>query len=145
LERRCFLEEPTISELIILSRQVQFEVSPITKMFGGQFRSMIRSQGSKETSVTLEPFHAIHLDIHNDSITNVSDALALLTVPEDVTYNNKSAKKQNFIEVLNPVLVLHAKRFQYDATHGTVKSRKQLAYSHNLEIDKGMLCCWADG
>lgn len=99
---------------------------------------MIRSQGSKETSVTLEPFHAIHLDIHNDDVTTVKEALALLTVPEDVTYNSKSAKKQNFIEVLNPVLVLHAKRFLYDSTQGTVKSRKELAYSLYLEIEKRM-------
>jgi ubiquitin carboxyl-terminal hydrolase 10 len=47
------------------------------------------------------------------------------------------ATKQVFIETLPPVLVLHMKRFLYDAVGGVQKSNKAISYKTILEIPTG--------
>ncbi|KAH8893482.1 cysteine proteinase [Thozetella sp. PMI_491] len=115
--------------------------SPITKIFGGQLRSELRVPGLKN-SVTLEPYQPLQLDIGAPHIRNIVDALKGLTRPETLVgdFNSphgKDAKatKQVFIESLPPVLILHLKRFQFDAEgHGTVKIWKKVGYPLELEI-----------
>ncbi len=115
--------------------------SPITKIFGGQLRSELRVPGLKN-SVTLEPYQPLQLDIGAPQIRNIVDALKGLTRPETLigdfnSPHGKDAKatKQVFIESLPPVLILHLKRFQFDAEgHGTVKIWKKVGYPLELEI-----------
>ncbi|KAK3942258.1 hypothetical protein QBC46DRAFT_78067 [Diplogelasinospora grovesii] len=115
--------------------------SPITKIFGGQLRSELRVPGLK-SSVTLEPYQPLQLDIGSPEVRNIVDALKGLTRPETLhgDFNSPRGKdvratKQVFIESLPPVLILHLKRFQFDAEgHGTVKIWKKIGYPLELEI-----------
>lgn len=116
--------------------------TPITKIFGGKLRSELRVPGLK-TSVTLEPYQPLQLDIGAPNVNNIVDALKGLTRPETLQgdFNsprgpNASATKQVFIETLPPVLILHLKRFQYDNTGGTQKIWKKVGYPLDLEIPK---------
>ncbi|KAI9743983.1 MAG: hypothetical protein M1818_002717 [Claussenomyces sp. TS43310] len=116
--------------------------SPITKIFGGTLRSELRVPGLK-TSVTLEPYQPLQLDIGSPQINNITDALKGLTRSETLHGDFKSprgpnvaATKQVLIETLPPVLILHLKRFQYDNTGGTQKIWKKIGYPLELEIPK---------
>ncbi|KAI1492552.1 hypothetical protein F5X96DRAFT_373059 [Biscogniauxia mediterranea] len=120
--------------------------SPITKIFGGQLRSELRVTSVKD-SITLEPFQPLQLDIGSPQVHNIVDALKGLTRPETLHGDFSSprgrdaiATKQVFIESLPPVLILHLKRFQFDAEGtGTVKIWKKVGYPLELEIPKEIL------
>lgn len=97
-----------------------------------------------KTSVTYEPYQPLQLDIGSPDIHNIVDALKGLTKPENIQgdFNsprgpNVTATKQLFIETLPPVLILHLKRFQYDAaTGGTQKIWKKIGYPLDLELPR---------
>jgi len=120
--------------------------SPITKIFGGQLRSELRVPGLK-TSVTLESYQSLQLDIGSAEIRNVIDALKWITRPETIHGDFKSPRgpganttKQVYIESLPPVLILHLKRFHYDAgTDTTIKIWKKVGYPLELEIPQEVL------
>lgn len=120
--------------------------SPITKIFGGQLRSELRVPGNKN-SVTLEPYQPLQLDIGSPEIRNIIDALKGLTRPEVLhgDFNSPHGKdvratKQVFIESVPPVLILHLKRFQFDAQgFGTVKIWKKIGYPLEFEFPREVL------
>lgn len=118
--------------------------SPITRIFGGKLRSVLRTPGSKD-SVTLEPCQPLQLDIQPAHVTTVEEALENLTVPETISGVISSAKhlvdatKQVYIETLPPVLVLHLKRFVYDDVGGVQKSSKVLGFGPTLEIAESVI------
>lgn len=120
--------------------------TPITKIFGGLLRSEFRVPGLKD-SITTEPYQPLQLDIGAPDIRNVVDALRGLTRPERLQgdFNSPRGKdvtatKQVFIESLPPVLILHLKRFQFDAEgNGTVKIWKKIGYPLELEIPREAL------
>lgn len=121
--------------------------SPITKIFGGQLRSELRVPGNKN-SVTLEPYQPLQLDIGAPDIRNIIDALKGLTRPEVLhgDFNSPRGKdvratKQVFIESVPPVLILHLKRFQFDAEGhgGTVKIWKKVGYPLEFEFPREVL------
>ncbi|KAG6053594.1 hypothetical protein E4U17_004565 [Claviceps sp. LM77 group G4] len=120
--------------------------TPITKIFGGLLRSELRVPGLKD-SITTEPYQPLQLDIGSSHIRNVMDALRGLTKPEHLhgDFNSPLRKdataiKQVFIESLPPVLILHLKRFQFDAEgHGTVKIWKKIGYPLELDIPREVL------
>ncbi|KAK4121306.1 cysteine proteinase [Parathielavia appendiculata] len=121
--------------------------SPITKIFGGQLRSELRVPGNKN-SVTLEPYQPLQLDIGSPEIRNIIDALKGLTRPEVLhgDFNSPHGKdvratKQVFIESVPPVLILHLKRFQFDAEgyRGTVKIWKKVGYPLEFEFPREVL------
>lgn len=117
--------------------------TPITRIFGGKIRSEFRVPGNK-TSVTLEPYQSLQLDIGSSDVHNIVDALKGLTKSENIQgdFNssrgpNVTATKQIFLESLPPVLILHLKRFQYDSvTQGTQKIWKKIGYPLDLEIPR---------
>ncbi|KAF1983760.1 cysteine proteinase [Aulographum hederae CBS 113979] len=116
--------------------------SPITKIFGGKLRSEFKVPGLK-SSVTLEPYQPLQLDIGAPHVSNIVDALKGLARSETIHGDFQSprgpgtpAVKQVFIETLPPVLILHLKRFQYDNTGGTQKIWKKVGYPLELEIPK---------
>ncbi|KAJ5562251.1 hypothetical protein N7461_001012 [Penicillium sp. DV-2018c] len=117
--------------------------SPVTRIFGGKLRSEFKVPGNK-TSVTLEPYQPLQLDIGSPDVNNILDALKGLTKPESIQgdFNssrgpNVTATKQIFIETLPPVLILHLKRFQYDAATGaTQKIWKKIGYPLDLELPR---------
>ncbi|KAK4179881.1 hypothetical protein QBC36DRAFT_56640 [Triangularia setosa] len=121
--------------------------SPINKIFGGKLRSELRVPGNK-TSVTLEPYEPLQLDIGAPEIRNIIDALKGLTRPETLHGDfssphgkNVKATKQIFIESVPPVLILHLKRFQFDAEGqgGTVKIWKKIGYPLEFEFPQEVL------
>ncbi|OAQ90356.1 ubiquitin C-terminal hydrolase [Purpureocillium lilacinum] len=120
--------------------------TPITKIFGGLLRSEFRVPGLKD-SITTEPYQPLQLDIGSPDVRNVVDALRGLTRPERLQgdFNSPRGKdviatKQVFIESLPPVLILHLKRFQFDAEgHGTIKIWKKVGYPLELEIPREAL------
>ncbi|KAL7814501.1 hypothetical protein V8C26DRAFT_403997 [Trichoderma gracile] len=120
--------------------------TPITKIFGGLLRSEFRVPGLKD-SITTERYQPLQLDIGSPDIHNVVDALRGLTRPERLQgdFNSPRGKdvvatKQVFIESLPPVLILHLKRFQFDAEgRGTVKIWKKIGYPLELEIPREAL------
>ena len=117
--------------------------SPITRIFGGKLRSELKVPGNK-TSVTMEPYQPLQLDIGSPDVHSIIDALKGLTKPERIQgdFNssrgpNVTATKQIFIETLPPVLILHLKRFQYDSVTGaTQKIWKKVGYPLDLEIPR---------
>ncbi|CAI6336908.1 unnamed protein product [Periconia digitata] len=118
------------------SGAIEFE-SPLTKMFGGKIRSEYRKPGEKP-SVTLEPYQPLQLDIGSPDINSIADALKGLTRLETLdsaTRGGRASTKQMFIETLPPVLILHLKRFHYDA-NGPQKIWKKIGYPLELEIPK---------
>lgn len=120
--------------------------SPVTKIFGGQLRSELRVPGLKN-SVTLEPYQPLQLDIGAPDVRNIVDALKGLTRSETLhgDFNSPHGKgvtatKQVLIDSLPPVLILHLKRFQFDAEgNGTVKIWKKVGYPLELEIPRDVL------
>ncbi|KAJ4267698.1 hypothetical protein NW762_003812 [Fusarium torreyae] len=120
--------------------------SPISRIFGGLLRSEFRVPGLKD-SITTEPYQPLQLDIGSPDVRNVIDALRGLTRPERLQgdFNSPRGKdvtatKQVFIESLPPVLILHLKRFQFDAEgNGTVKIWKKIGYPLELEIPREAL------
>lgn len=117
--------------------------SPVTRIFGGKLRSEFKVPGNK-TSVTLEPYQPLQLDIGSHDVHNILDALKGLTKPESIQgdFNssrgsNVTATKQIFIETLPPVLILHLKRFQYDnITGATQKIWKKVGYPLELDLPR---------
>jgi len=109
--------------------------SPLTRIFGGRFRSTIRAPNQRDT-VTTEDWRSLQLDIQHDSVHAVEDALARISLPQPVDpsgINEESQKK--LIEVLPPILVIHLKRFLYDpAVGGVVKIGKPIQFTPELEI-----------
>ncbi|EGS18335.1 ubiquitin carboxyl-terminal hydrolase-like protein [Thermochaetoides thermophila DSM 1495] len=121
--------------------------SPITKIFGGQLRSELRVPGNKN-SVTLEPYQPLQLDIGAPEVRTIIDALKGLTHPEAIygDFNSPRGKdvratKQVFIESVPPVLILHLKRFQFDAEGygGTVKIWKKVGYPLEFDFPREVL------
>ncbi|KAG9040244.1 hypothetical protein FRB95_000173 [Tulasnella sp. JGI-2019a] len=133
---------------ITATRTTKSSESVMTKIFGGKFRSELRMPGGGKTSATLEPYQPLQLDIQPDSVQSVVDALKHITVPETVTMRSPkgydvSATKQVFIETLPAILVLHFKRFIFEArdegVYNVIKSQKVIGYGTALEIPKDAL------
>ncbi|CAG8500246.1 hypothetical protein C2G38_2032110 [Gigaspora rosea] len=126
------------------TRTTDIEESPISRIFGGQLRSVLQCPGSMD-SITLEPFQSLQLDIQPDDVKTVGDALKNLTNPEyvDDFYSAKKdlvrATKRLYIETLPPILTLHLKRFVYDNVGGTQKLSKHIGYSTTLSIQQELM------
>ncbi|PHH74312.1 hypothetical protein CDD82_4980 [Ophiocordyceps australis] len=119
--------------------------TPVSKIFGGLLRSEFRVPGMRD-SITLEPYQPLQLDIQPPEVRNVVDALRVLTRPEHLQgdFNsprgkNVMATKQVYIDTLPPVLILHLKRFQFEAEGGIRKIWKKVGYPLDLEIPMDVL------
>ncbi|KAJ3415974.1 hypothetical protein HDV05_003571 [Chytridiales sp. JEL 0842] len=119
----------------VVTRRTEVKESAISKIFGGRMRSIVKAQGSKD-SVTLEPFQSLQLDISPDHVHTIDDALRNMTTPEVLDGFisphlgvKVDATKQNFLDHIPPVLILHLKRFVYNSIGGIQKVRKHVSYS----------------
>ncbi|KAK4702877.1 ubiquitin carboxyl-terminal hydrolase 10, partial [Phenoliferia sp. Uapishka_3] len=126
------------------TRTTETRESPITKIFGGQLRSVLRCSGQKD-SITLEPYQRLQLDIQPSNVRTVEDALTNLTLPEPLPdFVSRSgvrvdATKQVYLETFPPVLILHLKRFLYDNVGGVQKSGKVIGYGTELVIKEDII------
>jgi ubiquitin carboxyl-terminal hydrolase 10 len=110
--------------------------SPITNIFGGKLRTEVRRPGQTD-SVTITHFETLQLDIGAPNVNNIIEALKGLSRSEILETNAGRGAKQDFLDSLPPVLILHLKRFQYDEKTGaTSKIWKKVGYPLDLEIPK---------
>ncbi|KAK7019542.1 cysteine proteinase [Favolaschia claudopus] len=125
----------------VVTRTIKTAESPITRIFGGKFRSTLRAPGQKD-SVIVEDWRSLRLDIQRDGIHTIPDALAFISHPQNVQLTQPSrpgivvdASQQVLIEALPPILILHVKRFCYDTeVGGVVKVGKQVAFGPELDV-----------
>ncbi|KAF8884775.1 hypothetical protein BD779DRAFT_754219 [Infundibulicybe gibba] len=125
----------------VVTRTIKATESPITRIFGGKFRSTLRAPHQKD-SVIVEDWRSLRLDIQRDQIHTIQDALTYISHPQPVQMTNPAkpgiiieASQQILIESLPAILVLHIKRFCYDtAVGGVVKVGKQVRFGPELEI-----------
>ncbi|KAF8163725.1 hypothetical protein B0H34DRAFT_650904 [Crassisporium funariophilum] len=126
---------------MVVTRTIKATESPITRIFGGKFRSTLRAPGQKD-SVIVEDWRSLRLDIQRDQIHTIQDALSYISHPQPVQLTQPArpgvtieAQQQVLIEALPPILVLHIKRFCYDTNvGGVVKVGKQVRFGPELEI-----------
>jgi len=121
----------------VITREAEIKESPINRIFGGKIKSILKSPGNKQ-SATYEPFLSLQLDITPNNVHDIEDALENLTIEEtvpDYIVNGVKvvAKKQNLIDGLPNVLLLHLKCFTFD-NNTTQKVQKQIGFKPVLEI-----------
>lgn len=123
------------------TRSTKTADSPMTRIFGGKFRSTLRVPQQKD-SVVVEDWRSLRLDIQRDTIHTIKDALTHISTPQSVQVTSVTrpgatldATQQVHIDFLPPILILHLKRFLYDANKGGVaKVGKQVAFAPELEV-----------
>ncbi|PCH37812.1 cysteine proteinase [Wolfiporia cocos MD-104 SS10] len=129
-----------------VTRTIKSSESPITRIFGGKFRSTLRAPHQKD-SVTIEDWRSLRLDIQREQVHSINDALPPISQPQPVQISQPTrpgvvveANQQDLIEALPPILILHLKRFHYDTKVGdVVKIGKQIAYGPELEIGPDLM------
>ncbi|TFK46674.1 cysteine proteinase [Heliocybe sulcata] len=125
----------------VVTRTIKTTESPITRIFGGKFRSTLRAPQQRD-SVVVEDWRSIRLDIQRENIHTIKDALSYVSHPQPVQMSAPNrpgvtieASQQVLIDLLPPILVLHMKRFLYDpAAGGVVKVCKQISFGPEVEI-----------
>ncbi|RXW12971.1 hypothetical protein EST38_g12880 [Candolleomyces aberdarensis] len=106
----------------VVTRTIKATESPITRIFGGKFRSTLRAPRQKD-SVVVEDWRSLRLDIQRDQIRTIQDALS-----------------KCILNRFPPILVLHIKRFCYDMNvKGVVKVGKQVQFGPELEIGADLM------
>ncbi|KAK1218858.1 Coronin-like protein crn1 [Marasmius sp. AFHP31] len=136
----------------VVTRTIKNADSPISRVFGGKFRSTLRAPGQKD-SVMVEDWRALRLDIQSDSIHTIEDALSHISQPQSIQMSHPTlpgttidASQQILIESLPPILVVHLKRFCYDPSAGGVmKVSKQVTFTDELTIPTDVLAPGAKG
>lgn len=128
----------------MVTRQTSYRESPISQIFGGELLSIVQKQGSKE-SATVEPFFALPLDIQDESVVTVQQALERLGAREVLhdmycskTNTEVEASRKMTLSRLPPVLILHLKQFSF-TNKGSQKLNKPIEYSMELEIPRELL------
>ncbi|TDL27323.1 cysteine proteinase [Rickenella mellea] len=125
----------------VVTRNNKSVESPITKIFGGKFRSTLKVVGQRD-SVLVEDWRALQLDIQPEQVHNVEDALRHISFPQSVQVSSVTkggaivdATQHVLVESLPAILVLHLKRFLYDTSaKGVVKIGKHVAFRPELEF-----------
>ncbi|KAG1756886.1 uncharacterized protein EDB91DRAFT_1094988 [Suillus paluster] len=125
----------------VFTRTTKTADSPMTRIFGGKFRSTLRVPHQKD-SVVVEDWRSLRLDIQRDTIHTIKDALTHISSPQSVQVTSVTrpgatldASQQVHIDSLPPILILHLKRFLYDANKGGVaKVGKQVAFAPELDM-----------
>lgn len=137
-------------------RTVEVIPSPISNLFGGQFRSVLDIPNNKESqSITLDPFQTIQLDISDSNVNDLEAAFKKFSEFELLPFKSSNgtdveAKKQTFVDKLPEVLLIQLKRFafvstsvedknmaNYNSYSGRIeKIRKKIDYPHHLTIPK---------
>lgn len=137
--RRLPLRRPALTPALAI--QTESKESAVSRIFGGKLRSVLHTPGQKD-SITLEPYQPLQLDISSASVHTITDALHHLHEPETIpgVFSssrgvNVDATKQVFVETLPPILILHFKRFLYDAVEQkVVKKGKAVGYGTEMLV-----------
>lgn len=104
--------------------------SPISLLFSGRLKSILRTASARD-SITTEPFQCLPLEIDSDSVVDISSAIDRLTATETLEgIEGKRRSKQVLLDSIPPVLVLQIKRFVYRA--GVQKLLKPISVPEQL-------------
>ncbi|KAL5533193.1 hypothetical protein ACEPAF_4969 [Sanghuangporus sanghuang] len=130
----------------IVARTVKSADSPMTRIFGGKFRSTLRVPGQRD-SVVVEDWRSLKLDIQREQVESIEDALRYISHPQPVQMSSVTkggaiveASQQVLVDALPPILVLHLKRFLYDTSaKDVIKVHKQVTYGPELEVPSGAM------
>lgn len=120
---------------VILGRTMELVHSPISYLFFGRFRSLVRRARQKD-SFTTEPFHCLSLDIQDDTIVSLETAIKAMSRTEHI---EGGITKTLYIESAPPILIVHLKRFYYHPLHGVTKISKYISYPASLALDPAVL------
>ncbi|OJT06111.1 hypothetical protein TRAPUB_3046 [Trametes pubescens] len=131
---------------LVTTRTAKSTDSPVTRIFGGKFRSTLRTPHQRD-SITIEDWRSLQLDIQPENVKSLRDALQHISQPQPVQISIPTrpgaildATQQVLIEALPPVLILHMKRFLYDTNvRDVVKLGKQVSFSPELEISPDLI------
>ncbi|GER43593.1 ubiquitin carboxyl-terminal hydrolase [Striga asiatica] len=129
-----------------VTRTQNFVPSELDSIFDGQLRSVVNARGNKP-SATVQPFRLLHLDISHEAIRTIEDALRFFSAPETLDEYRPSragkvgvvaARKSVHIQALPKILILHLKRFGYDA-FGSTKLHKPIRFPLELVLSRNLL------
>jgi len=119
--------------------------SLIKHVFGGVIRSSVHQSGVKE-SATLQPFFTLQLDIQNEKVWNLKEAIEYYFMKENLqgftcskTNAEVEASRRSTLEELPHIFIFHLKYFVYDRTGGCQKIHKAIDIPVDLEIPKDIL------
>lgn len=98
-----------------------FGQTPITQLFGGQFKSILNVAKQKSPSITRDPFQHVQLDISDPAVHSIEDAFLHLAHLEELQFTTSTrqevrATKQILIDAVPRILIIHLKRFSYMST-----------------------------
>ncbi|KAF5372795.1 hypothetical protein D9757_011114 [Collybiopsis confluens] len=144
----------------VVTRTIKSTDSPISRIFGGKFRTSLRVPGSKESAI-VEDWRSLRVDIQPDSVHTIQDAISHISTPQAINLSSSSSSsstsastsnnptstsvpregsQQILIEALPPVLVVHLKRFEYNTdVGGVVKVGKEVAFGPELVVGEDVL------
>lgn len=149
---------------VLRQNQVDSTRSPINWLFKGALRSELKQTGKKQSSITIEPFHCLHLNLETEQEsvggaaggtgglgvfvpgTNglakapvnyaIEDMIRKMFEVEVIEDANKSPtmKRYTTMESLPVVLTLNIKRFTYHPEMGPVKLQQFVKYPSRFEF-----------
>lgn len=126
------------------TRSVLINSSPISQMFGGEIKSTIQLSKSN-ASITYQPFFSLQLDIQDNEIKTIKDALKTMFLTERIegfkgskTEVEMTISKRQSISILPPNLILHIKRFAFHL-NSCYKISRPIDYPISLTIPKNIL------
>lgn len=116
--------------------------TPISHIFGGRFKSVLSAPNQKSPSVTYDPFQHVQLDISEDNVNSIQDALDFLFHPETIPYKTGkgfqvNATKQISVDKFPKVLIVHLKRFSYMCSGEITKVTKPIELTQNIHMSSG--------
>jgi len=118
-----------------IHREVSSTESIVTQLFGGQFVNEVRKRAQKP-SCTTQRFFTLRLDIKDDQILTLNDALVKTFSKEVIEQNDSSEITQlSYLAKLPDILILQLKMFVYNAKENVVeKVNKLITFEDSLEI-----------
>ncbi|KAL6945393.1 hypothetical protein ACO0QE_002845 [Hanseniaspora vineae] len=139
-------------------RTTEVEPSPVSLIFGGQTKSVLKNPNNKKepVSITYDPVQTIQLDISSKDITTLSEAFEKYNEEETIVFdrNFSNSSKQTFLYKLPEVMMIQLKRFEfvsndssknsemtnYNQRYGHAKKiNKKIEYELSFEIPKGVI------
>ncbi|KAH8798501.1 hypothetical protein DL96DRAFT_1565029 [Flagelloscypha sp. PMI_526] len=129
----------------IITQRIVNDKSPIFRIFGGKWREATRVLGRGKDSVMISEWRSLGLDIEREDVKTIEDALMGVSQPRSIeVVNNKGQKvegsQMTLVDGLPATLVLHLKRFAYDAKTSTVrKVAKTILFQNELVVPPAIL------
>lgn len=124
-------------------RTTEVEPSPVSLIFGGQTKSVLKNPNNKKepVSITYDPVQTIQLDISSKDVTTLGEAFEKYNEEETIVFdrNLSNSSKQTFLYKLPEVLMIQLKRFEFvsnDSSKNSEMTNYNQRYGHAKKINK---------